>query len=94
MVWDPWLIVCLQCLYHLTLSMLMSLIGTCALHLNLLYLFDFAMPMLRIPTDKCVITLFLLAAVIGVGFMLYVIDWEANSGVSSHTTPHFGNISL
>ncbi|TVU34351.1 hypothetical protein EJB05_16183 [Eragrostis curvula] len=79
MVWDPWLIVsqivCLQCLYYLTLGMLMSLlVGTRVPRLTLLYLFDFATLTPRTPTGWCAIASFLLAAVAGAGFMLYVIE--------------------
>jgi protein SYS1 len=70
MVWDPWLIVsqivCLQCLYYLTLGVLMSLlVGTRVPRLTLLYLFDFATLTPRTPTGWCVIASFLLAAVAG-----------------------------
>lgn len=70
MVWDPWLIVsqivCLQCLYYLTLGVLMSiLVGTRVPRLTLFYLFDFATLTPRTPTGWCVIASFILAAVAG-----------------------------
>ncbi|GJM94019.1 hypothetical protein PR202_ga10630 [Eleusine coracana subsp. coracana] len=70
MVWDPWLIVsqivCIQCLYYLTLGVLMSiLVGTRVPRLTLLYLFDFATLTPRTPTGWCVIASFILAAVAG-----------------------------
>ncbi|CAD6231067.1 unnamed protein product [Miscanthus lutarioriparius] len=79
MVWDPWLIVsqivCLQCLYYLSLGVAMALlVGTRVPRLTLLYLFDFATLTPRTPTGWCAIASFLLAAVAGAGFMLYVIE--------------------
>ncbi|XP_039809275.1 protein SYS1 homolog isoform X1 [Panicum virgatum] len=79
MVWDPWLIVsqivCLQCLYYLALGLSMALlVGTRVPRLTLLYFFDFATLTPRTPTGWCAIASFLLAAVAGAGFMLYVIE--------------------
>jgi len=79
MVWDPWLIVsqivCLQCLYYLALGLSMALlVGTRVPRLTLLYFFDFATLTPRTPTGWCAIASFLLAAVAGAGFMLYVVE--------------------
>lgn len=70
MVWDPWLIVsqivCLQCLYYLSLGVAMALlVGTRVPRLTLLYFFDFATLTPRTPTGWCAIASFLLAAVAG-----------------------------
>lgn len=70
MVWDPWLIVsqivCLQCLYYLSLGVAMALlVGTRVPRLTLLYLFDFSTLTPRTPTGWCAIASFLLAAVTG-----------------------------
>uniref|UniRef100_K3XKY8 Protein SYS1 homolog n=1 Tax=Setaria italica TaxID=4555 RepID=K3XKY8_SETIT len=68
-------IVCLQCLYYLALGLSMSLlVGTRVPRLTLLYFFDFATLTPRTPTGWCAIASFLLAAVAGAGFMLYVIE--------------------
>ena len=45
-VWDPWLIVaqivCLQCLYYITLGLFLSiLVGTRVSRLSLVYFFDY-----------------------------------------------------
>ncbi|KAM0859331.1 hypothetical protein ACQ4PT_047258 [Festuca glaucescens] len=79
MVWDPWLIVaqivCLQCLYYLGLGTFMALlVGTRVPRLTLLYLFDFAILTPRTTTGWCAIASFILAAIAGAGFMLYVIE--------------------
>jgi protein SYS1 len=101
MVWDPWLIVsqivCLQCLYYLTLGVLMSLlVGTRVPRLTLLYLFDFATLTPRTPTGWCVIASFLLTAVAGYArrsfcylpFLFFVFaspSWLVQSSDRKHT---------
>lgn len=47
-VWDPWLIVaqivCLQCMYYITLGLLLAvLVGTRVSRLSLVYFFDYVM---------------------------------------------------
>jgi hypothetical protein len=90
MVWDPWLIVsqivCLQCLYYLTLGVLMSLlVGTRVPRLTLLYLFDFATLTPRIPTGWCVIVSFILAAI--AGYAAPPLDTTQSSSSFSLRTP-------
>jgi protein SYS1 len=90
MVWDPWLIVsqivCLQCLYYLTLGVLMSLlVGTRVPRLTLFYLFDFATLTPRIPTGWCVIVSFILAAI--AGYAAPPLDTAQSSSSFSLRTP-------
>ncbi|MCL7029150.1 hypothetical protein MKW94_010956 [Papaver nudicaule] len=59
-VWDPWLIVsqiiCLQCLYYLTLGILMSiLVGTRVSRMSLVYFFDYSTLTISTVTGWCVI---------------------------------------
>ncbi|CAH2080428.1 unnamed protein product [Thlaspi arvense] len=65
--WDPWLIlaqiVCLQCLYYLTLGVFMTLlVGTRVSRLSLVYFFDYATVAASIVTGWCVIAAFLLSS--------------------------------
>ncbi|KHG28689.1 Protein SYS1 [Gossypium arboreum] len=69
-VWDPWLIVaqivCLQCLYYLTLGAFLSfLVGTRVSRLSLVYFFDFATITTSTVTGWCVIASFLLSSIAG-----------------------------
>ncbi|XP_050232330.1 uncharacterized protein LOC126681014 [Mercurialis annua] len=78
-VWDPWLIVaqilCLQCLYYITLGLFLSiLVGTRVSRMSLFYLFDFAAVTASTITGCCVIASFLLTSVAGAGYMLYLIE--------------------
>ncbi|KAK3410970.1 protein SYS1 homolog isoform X1 [Eucalyptus grandis] len=78
-VWDPWLIVaqivCLQCLYYLTLGLFLSLlVGTRVSRLSLVYFFDFAAVTMATVTGWSVIAAFVLTAVAGAGYMLYLIE--------------------
>lgn len=78
-VWDPWLIVsqivCLQCLYYLTLGFFMSiLVGTRVSRMSLVYFFDFSALTTSTGTGWCVIASFLLAALLGAVFILYLIE--------------------
>ncbi|GLU14550.1 hypothetical protein SLE2022_311110 [Rubroshorea leprosula] len=78
-VWDPWLIVaqivCLQCLYYITLGVFLSvLVGTRVSRMSLVYFFDFATITTSTITGWCVIASVLLSAVAGAGYMLYLIE--------------------
>ncbi|KAF5191830.1 Sys1-like protein [Thalictrum thalictroides] len=78
-VWDPWLIVsqivCLQCLYYLTLGLFMSiLVGTRVSRMSLVYFFDFSALTISTGIGWCVISSFLLSAIAGAGYILYLIE--------------------
>ncbi|KAJ6427421.1 hypothetical protein OIU84_022924 [Salix udensis] len=78
-VWDPWLIVaqivCLQCLYYLTLGFFLSfLVGTRVSRLTLVYFFDFATINTSTVTGCCVIASLLPSSFAGAGYMLYLIE--------------------
>ncbi|GMH15956.1 hypothetical protein Nepgr_017797 [Nepenthes gracilis] len=78
-VWDPWLIVaqivCLQCLYYLTLGLFMAvLVGTRVSRMSLVYFFDFATVTASTVTGWGVIASFMLSAVAGAGYMVYLIE--------------------
>ncbi|XP_078169077.1 structural molecules protein [Carex rostrata] len=79
LVWDPWLIlaqiVCLQCMYYLTVGLFMSvLVGTRVEHMSLVYFFDFSTLTISTVTGCFVIVSFLLSSIVGAGYMLYVIE--------------------
>ncbi|KAH7652045.1 Integral membrane protein SYS1-related protein [Dioscorea alata] len=76
-VWDPWLIlsqiVCLQCLYYLTLGFLMSIfVGFRVSRLSLVYLFDFSILTASSATGWCAIAAFLLSSLAGSVYMFYL----------------------
>ncbi|KAJ0680228.1 hypothetical protein HanPI659440_Chr16g0621921 [Helianthus annuus] len=78
-VWDPWLIVaqivCIQCLYYLTLGVIMTvLVGARVSRMSLVYFFDYATVTLSTVTGWCVITSFILSSIAGAGFLLYWIE--------------------
>ncbi|KAJ8756031.1 hypothetical protein K2173_024578 [Erythroxylum novogranatense] len=78
-VWDPWLIVaqivCLQCLYYLSIGLFLSiLVGTRVSRLSLFYFFDYVALSATTITGWCVIASFLLSSVAGAWFMLYLIE--------------------
>ncbi|KAI3761553.1 hypothetical protein L1987_51972 [Smallanthus sonchifolius] len=78
-VWDPWLIVaqivCIQCLYYLTLGVFMTvLVGTRVSRMSLVYFFDYATITLSTFTGWCVIASFVLSSIAGAGFLLYWIE--------------------
>ncbi|KAL5839856.1 hypothetical protein ACOSQ4_012464 [Xanthoceras sorbifolium] len=78
-VWDLWLIVaqivCLQCLYYLTLGVFLAiLVGTRVSRLSLVYIFDFATITASTVTGWSVIASMLLTSVAGAGYMLYLIE--------------------
>ncbi|KAJ4851005.1 hypothetical protein Tsubulata_033568 [Turnera subulata] len=78
-VWDPWLIVaqivCLQCLYYLTLGFFLSfLVGSRVSRLSLVYFFDFATVTVSTVTGWCVITSFLLSSIAGAGYIVFLIE--------------------
>lgn len=68
--WDPWLIVvqivCLQCLYYLTLGVFMAiLVGTRVSRMSLVYFFDYAAITASTVTGWCVIASFVLGSLAG-----------------------------
>ena len=68
--WDPWLIVaqilCLQCLYYLTLGVFLTfLVGTRVSRMSLVYFFDYAAVTTSTVTGWCVIASFLLSSFAG-----------------------------
>lgn len=78
-VWDPWLIVaqivCLQCLYYITLGLLLSiLVGTRVSRMSLVYFFDYVAVTTTTVTGWCVIASFLLSSVAGAVYMFYLIE--------------------
>ncbi|XP_042424174.1 protein SYS1 homolog [Zingiber officinale] len=78
-VWDPWLIlaqiVCLQCLYYLTLGFFMVLlVGTRVSRMSLMYFFDFSMLVASTVTGWCAIVSFMLSSLAGAVFLLYLIE--------------------
>ncbi|KAF5957091.1 hypothetical protein HYC85_004316 [Camellia sinensis] len=69
-VWDPYLIVaqivCLQCLYYLTLRVFMGiLVGTRVSRMSLVYFFDYATVTASTITGWCVIAAFVLSSFSG-----------------------------
>uniref|UniRef100_A0A7C8ZPF8 Protein SYS1 homolog n=1 Tax=Opuntia streptacantha TaxID=393608 RepID=A0A7C8ZPF8_OPUST len=79
MAWDPWLIIaqiaCLQCLYYLTLGLVLALLlGTRVSQMSLFYIFDFAAISASSVTGWCVIASFLLTSLAGAGYLLYLIE--------------------
>ncbi|XP_009615182.1 uncharacterized protein LOC107816044 [Nicotiana tabacum] len=78
-VWDPWLIVaqivCLQCLYYLTLGIFLAiLVGTRVTRMSLVYFFDYATVTASTVTGWCVIAAFILTSLAGAGLLLYLIE--------------------
>ncbi|KAL9304479.1 hypothetical protein ACSQ67_021742 [Phaseolus vulgaris] len=78
-VWDPWLIVAqivgLQCLYYITLGLLLSiLVGTRVSRMSLVYFFDYVAITTSTVTGWCVIASFLLSSVSGAVYMFYLIE--------------------
>ncbi|XP_071725017.1 uncharacterized protein [Rutidosis leptorrhynchoides] len=78
-IWDPCLIVtqivCLQCLYYLTLGVLLSiLVGSHLSRMSLVYFFDYAALTTSTVTGWCVIVSFLLSSLAGSVYMLYLIE--------------------
>ncbi|PSS07448.1 hypothetical protein CEY00_Acc17795, partial [Actinidia chinensis var. chinensis] len=78
-VWDPWLIVaqivCFQCLYYLTLGVVMAiLVGTRVSRMSLVYFFDYATVSGSTVTGWCVIASFILSSLAGAVYMPYLIE--------------------
>ncbi|WOK98621.1 hypothetical protein Cni_G07333 [Canna indica] len=78
-VWDPLLIlsqiVCLQCLYYLTLGFFMSvLVGTRVPRMSLIYFFDFSTLVASTVTGWCAIVAILLSSLAGAGYLLHLIE--------------------
>ncbi|CAK9174624.1 unnamed protein product [Ilex paraguariensis] len=78
-VWDPWLIVaqivCLQCLYYVTLGVFLTiLVGTRVSRMSLVYFFDYATVGTTTVTGWCVIGSFILSSLAGAGYLLYLIE--------------------
>ncbi|KAE9621338.1 hypothetical protein Lalb_Chr01g0012641 [Lupinus albus] len=68
--WDPCLIigqiVCLQCLYYITLGMFLSiLVGIRVSQMSLVYFFDYVTITTSTVTGWCVIASFLLSSIAG-----------------------------
>ncbi|XP_054783560.1 uncharacterized protein LOC129290702 [Prosopis cineraria] len=77
--WDPWLIiaqiVCLQCLYYITLGLFLAiLVGTRVSWLSLVYFFDYATITTSTVSGWCVIASLLLSSVAGAAYMLFFIE--------------------
>ncbi|KAK6148873.1 hypothetical protein DH2020_016398 [Rehmannia glutinosa] len=77
--WDPLLIVaqivCLQCLYYLTLGVfLLILVGTRVSKMSLVYFFDYATVTASTVTGWCVMASILLSSVAGAGFLVYLVE--------------------
>lgn len=69
-VWDPWLIVaqivCLQCMYYMTLGLLLTVfVGTRVSRLSLVYFFDYVTVSTSTITGWCVAVSFLLSSAAG-----------------------------
>nr|XP_027191790.1 protein SYS1 homolog isoform X2 [Cicer arietinum] len=78
-VWDPWLIVaqivCLQCLYYITLGLLLTIfVGTRVSRLSLVYFFDYVTVTTSTVTGWCVVASFLLSSAAGAVYMFYLIE--------------------
>ncbi|XP_051147785.1 uncharacterized protein LOC127262956 [Andrographis paniculata] len=77
--WDPWLIVaqivCLQCLYYLTLGIFLSiLVGTRVSKMSLVYFFDFATVNASTGTGWGVMASIFLSSIAGAGFLVYLVE--------------------
>ncbi|KAL3840907.1 hypothetical protein ACJIZ3_025498 [Penstemon smallii] len=77
--WDPWLIVaqivCLQCLYYLTLGVFLSiLVGTRVSKMSLVYFFDYATVTSSTVTGWCVMASFFFTSIAGAGFLVYLVE--------------------
>lgn len=78
-VWDPWLIVaqivCLQCLYYISLGVFLFIfVGTRVSRMSLVYFFDFATVTTSTITGWCVIASVMLSAIACSAFMVYLIE--------------------
>ncbi|XP_078428057.1 structural molecules protein [Wolffia australiana] len=78
-VWDPWLIVsqivCLQCLFYLTLGLFMFvLVGSRVSRMSLVYFFDFVTLSPSTLTGWCAIVSFFLSSLAGAGFLLHLVE--------------------
>ncbi|CAA2980758.1 SYS1 homolog [Olea europaea subsp. europaea] len=78
-VWDPFLIVaqivCLQCLYYLTLGVFLALlVGTRVSKMSLVYFFDYAIVTASTVTGWCVIASIFLSCVAGAVYLVYLIE--------------------
>ncbi|KAI3463349.1 hypothetical protein Pfo_020012 [Paulownia fortunei] len=77
--WDPWLIVaqivCLQCLYYLSLGLFLSiLVGPRVSKMSLVYFFDFATVTASTVTGWCVMASIFLSSIAGAGFLVYLVE--------------------
>ncbi|CAL9087641.1 unnamed protein product [Musa textilis] len=78
-VWDPWLIVsqivCLQCLYYLTLGLFMAVLVSARVpRMSLVYFFDFSTLVTSTVTGWCAIASFLLSSLAGAGYLFHLIE--------------------
>ncbi|KAK4410569.1 protein SYS1 [Sesamum angolense] len=77
--WDPWLIVaqivCLQCLYYISLGVFLSiLVGPRVSKMSLVYFFDFATVTASTAVGWCVMASIFLSSVAGAGFLVYLVE--------------------
>ncbi|GFP99674.1 protein sys1 homolog [Phtheirospermum japonicum] len=77
--WDPWLIVaqivCLQCLYYISLGLFLSiLVGPRVTKMSLVYFFDFATVTASTSTGWCVVASIFLSSIAGAGFLVYLVE--------------------
>ncbi|KAL2234744.1 UNVERIFIED_CONTAM: Protein SYS1 [Sesamum indicum] len=77
--WDPWLIVaqivCLQCLYYLSLGVFLSiLVGPRASKMSLVYFFDFATVTASTAVGWCVMASIFLSSVAGLSSVMSISD--------------------
>ncbi|KAH9289094.1 hypothetical protein KI387_033211, partial [Taxus chinensis] len=78
-VWDPWLIVsqiiCLQCLYYLSLGLFMwILVGSRVPRLTVIYFFDYSVVSTSTVTGWCIMGAFFLNALAGAGYMFLLVE--------------------
>ncbi|XP_057459710.1 uncharacterized protein LOC130750242 [Actinidia eriantha] len=97
-VWDPWLIVaqivCFQCLYYLTLGVVMAiLVGTRVSRMSLVYFFDYATVSGSTVTGWCVIASFILSSLAGAVYMPYLIE-RAKKCLDFSATLHINHLFI
>uniref|UniRef100_A0A7N2LNG8 Protein SYS1 homolog n=1 Tax=Quercus lobata TaxID=97700 RepID=A0A7N2LNG8_QUELO len=96
--WGPCLIVaqilCLQCLYYLSLGVFLTfLVGTRVSRMSLVYFFDYAAVTTSTVTGWCVIASFLLSSFAGAGIMLHLIE-RAKKCLDFSATPYIIHIFI
>ncbi|KAJ4953551.1 hypothetical protein NE237_030383 [Protea cynaroides] len=69
------MIVCLQCLYYITLGLFMSiLVGTRVSRMSLIYFFDYSTLTTSTVTGWCVIASFVLSALAGAFYVFHLVE--------------------